>query len=763
MGKLRAIIVFTIALVFAVQLHVIAQVAKPGNIMSKKFSDNEQLEYVWINDDGNYAALTFEDQYWGISIDGAKTLWTRKLQDDYDYKTALMTWMSPTEIVIALDKELEWIDFPTGKSLGKVKLYGEGLEDLKVKDVTGTSWGAENHRVHRHGNVLFVPFSDGYALYDLKNKKELFHSEERLDEYRREFWGNTMLIHGSMDTAVLVDVTEPRVIYRHNMDGEKIDVTLYQTMVRYKDAALLMIKDNMLCVNAATGKRIGMLGIEPDECETYVPLIVNGTLHLLVQEEEKLKLCDISTGKTVWSLKKSTDVIGTMMEAWTLPNGDILMTSQNEDDEIFAIRLATSNGARKWQQRIAAAEHSFKSGHQFSPGLTFGKTVPSMRYWNNFTLDSTGVQTYYSQFGGEALKIHTDEEFMTLLSNGEVHEGAKAHSLCRYLGVINNELILSPIGRLRKAWDGKVSEEEDDGEGILKVDIETGKIKSAMAIPFVKNHETQKFDVYNHFKPDRIENGTVLFGTHTLVLIKKDGTIDTLGFSVEDDDEFAVMDFGSDYFTIKYETPEEKHIIWKVYVTPQGFKRELMGMSESDKYISVFFDTTHVPVTLRWFNDALEAFPVMSEIPKTWPKPLWRFSEDQLEKMDLGSLDVDYTRNDSRGIHPFKDVVYLLGENALGVIDAKTGCTKTLKWQGWQKSAAVKYDCELFTLMPGGVMFDMGSDIGIVKSGTGCTLDVIGYTDSQRADQVVVYTLKTSTVLVVDTDENTLNAYRITP
>lgn len=736
----------------------------PGNVMSKVYSSEEDLESTTISDDGKYAIIEFTDQIWGISIADGKTVWTRKLKDEYKRKGECIEWINPHEATIPTEAGLEWIDVETGKSLAIVPFLGEGLSELAYQagDVQRGTWPIEAKRL---GYIMLVPFDNGYQIFDLKARKELYRSTEELDLLRIEYWGTTVFIHGDMDTGLIVDIQNPRILVKHSMEGEKIDWAVYQNLFRYKNQIAVFTEENAVCYSAETGKRIGILGFDPEDMDSYSVVLLRDSLCFLAKNEEFLRLYNAGSAKLMWSSNAGMAERGLLAYAWPLPDGNLLAEFVNSDDEISLVKFDASTGTIKWEKRMVQSSGEFESGHRFSTSVkfSFGTTanVPIFGY-RPVIVDSIGRQTYYSQVDIDSARPFEEWEFVSVLNSSIVHEASKGVGILRYLGTYGNEILVKSSGNVRKAWDGKISENDYDAEGVIRIDAETGKVKAFTPVPFVQHLGNEDANVTRSGRPSPTENGTVILGTHTVVLIRTDGVIDTVGFPVKDEGSLDLDDFGKDYVTIDYEDEDEKRYEWKVVLQPNGIKKELLGVSDTKGTFAPFSDTTFVPVSLRFIGGKLEGYPVMSEIPKQWPKPLWTITSEQLEKIGLEDvIDASMYWN-ATGVIPYKDVIYILGGSGLGVVDPKTGCFNSIAWEGYNSKVDSKVDLKRFGYkLLNGAVFDLGDDVGIVKVGPGCELKLIGYTDEDRTDLKVVYSTASSTLMIVDQGQNKLDVYQI--
>lgn len=733
-----------------------------GNVLSQKFPTEDDLEYVTISNDGKYAIVGFEDKIMALSIHDGKTLWTRKYKDNYDGMHDCVTWVSPYEVTVPTETALEWVDLPTGKVIASVPFIAPGLEELvnkgaKYADLT---WSV---RPRRLGYILLVPFEKGYQLFDLRSRKEFFRSKEELSEIHLEWWGTSVLMYGDMETAIVMDIDQARVLAQHKVEGAEFDTKNYQNIVRYRDQVALITEEEVYCYDGATNKRTGILGFDPDDVDSYHAVLVNDHLYFLTKSEEFMRLYDIASAKMVWSVSKGMKEAGELVDVWPMPDGTLLVELDHSDDTYWLSKLELNTGNPVWEKRIV------KSNSDFEPGLTYSKPLmtlfgqkPLPQLYAPIRTDSLERQTYFTQLSIDSARQVPDWRFVNLMSNEFIHRKSVCVGYVRLISVIGQEIILQSVGEVQQAWDGKISENEYDAEGVLRLDLQTGAVKGFTKIPFFKHLNYTDINVRMSSIPWEVENGWMLLGTHTVANLRLDATLDTTGFLVDDEKSISAHDFGKDYVSFYYKDDDDDHYDWKVTATPNGLRRELIGNGHEQDAFHVFDDTTFVPATLRWIDGRLEGYPVMDQIPKQWPKPMWTVSREQLEKIGQDDAMDDDLARDAAGIFSYKDFIFVLGKEGLGVIDPKTGCMKTIEWEGYDQGAAFKYPIKRFGYnMDHAAMFDLGDDVGMVSLGPGCDVKLIGYLNESRSDLKVVYTEQARTMLVINTVQNTLDVFQI--
>ena len=751
-----------------------------GNLLSKVFPDDLDLEGVSMSEDGKYAVLVFEREIWGISIDEGTTLWTRKLQDDYDRKFDVVQWISRSEVVIPTDTDIEFISFPDGATKGKIRVPGDDMGSL-METIPDVVEGTDRIEVERFGNLMIIPFDDGFQVIDLLARKVLLDATEELDDIRHDFWGRYMMLWGDMDDFWVFDLLEPRLIKTfkngtYKTEGPSLEKDVYQRFLVVDGVLAVFFDDEIASFSAQDGGLKGTIGVDATSCDTYHPLITAAGPKLLVQIEERLSSYNLLTGKQDWSLPLG-DTWGVLMEAWTLDDDDILMTRIGEDDFIFVSRVDPTTGKTRWERRVVASEYGYESGHYHS--VSFGEYMSaqflgnrnallssSQKGFRNFILDSLGVQTFYSQHAIDSVGPWTEKDFLTLLTENCIHEEASAHGVVRFLGVRSEKLAFLAQGRVHPAWENGEPDMNEKGEGLIVLDPKTGSVVSATHIPMFKEADKDKFALFWTHHPISTAHGDVIVGTHSVIRVSPDLKVDTINCNTEE--RVKRVDVGMSYVTVSYEDPDGAWWLEQVDYTGPSLKRTIMGVGVDEKVFAVSTDTSFARVTLRYIDGKIEAYDPMHEIPKKWGTPRWVLSEDQLDKLDLGDFDcediqsMDFTRNNFEGIVQGDRGIYVRADNALAVIGYKDGCVQRMDWEGYTLSSleTVKR-LKWFREMPGGVLFDLSNDIGVLQLTGDCSFDVMGYQEVSRSDIRLVYTDLTSRVMICDLDRNRLDVIQL--
>lgn len=738
----------------------------PGNVASKTYSREDGLVNCHISSDGLYAIIQFEKHIACISTSDASTIWTREYKSEYELKGHCIAWMSIHEVVVPTEAGLEWVDASNGKTLVLAPFLEGGLDKLLFQG-RNESENSYQIRPRRFGNVLLVPFTTGYQLFDLVNRREFYRSEEALDVIHIEHCGPSVLLYGEMDTAIVFDVDRSRILAKHSVDEEGIDRCRYKNLIRHKEQLAIFTETNVACYNGVSGARTGVIECDLDDMDTYDVLLLNDDVVLVTSDDYILNVYSIGRAKQLWTSTYGEARRSAPTDVWPLSDGSIVVAMFDEDFIQTLVRFDGSTGKILWEKRLV------KYGRKGRPGLAYQKVFslgmekksydkPKLQVYSPVVLDSVGKQTYYSQQVADSTRPYQEWEFMSLLNRKFVHQERYANAMVRFLGQYDSELIFQTVGDLRKTWEGAESETEYDAEGIVRLAANTGDVGTFTPIPFLRDLKQDGLNVAPYFWPIPIESGSVIMGSRNVVLLRLDGRLESIDFPMNGDNRIGLDDVGKDYVSFSYKDDNKNTAYWRALFSSTGIKRELMGYCHECDVFDQFSDSSFVPVTMRFTEGQLEAFSVMSEIPSTWPTPLWKLTKDQLSVTGIEGVEVNAGNDGSEGIYPYKNKIYILGKDALGVVDATSGCLNTVAWEGYDKSNSEKFNVKGFIpKMKNGVLYDMGSGVGILKLGQGCEATLIGSNNESRKDLVISYSSQTDMLFIIDVVDDRLDIYQI--
>lgn len=736
----------------------------PGNVFSQTYSREDGLVNCSISNDGLHAIIQFDKRIECLSTSNATKIWSREYTNESELKGHCIIWTSNHEVVVPTESGLEWVDANRGTVLAFVPFLVEGLDKL-LHQASKQTENSYQIRPRRFGNVLLIPFTTGYQLVDLVHRRELYRSDEVLDMIHIEHCGPAVLIYGEMDTAIVFDADEARILAKHSVADEPIDRCRYKNLIRHKDQVAIITESNVVCYNGATGVRTGILKCDLDEVDTYDLIVLKDDLVLVTSAENILGAYSVGETKLLWTSSYGEAKRSTPTDVWPLPDGSIIVAMFDIEFVQTLVRIEGSSGRIIWEKRLV------KFGRKGRPGLAYQKVFslgfekkqhdkPKPQVYSPVVLDSVGKQTFYSQQALDSTRPYHDWEFISLLNQKFVHQDRYADAMVRYLGQYDSVLVFQTVGDLRRMWDGAESETEFDAEGIMRIAASTGSVASFMPIPFARDYS--RLNVALSFWPIPVESGSLILGSRNVSLLKLDGSLVSTEFPLTGKNSIRYDDVGRDYVSFSYKDDNKSTSYWRVTFSSTGAKRELMAYCYKCNTFGQFLDSAHVPVTMRLTDGQLEAYSVLTEVPSSWPTPLWKLTSDQLEATGIDGVDVGDDNRGSEGIYPYEDKIFVLGRDALGVIEARSGCLRTIPWKGYNESNSKKYRTYGFVpRMKHGVVYDTGNEVGFVKLVQTCDATLIGSNTEPRKDLFLAYSLQTELLFVIDTVDDRLDIYQI--
>lgn len=738
-----------------------------NSLWTKTFSKEEGIENILLSPHSKYAILGFGFQMSCVNTIDGKVLWSKRYDEDYTGKHDLVCWVDSSTVIVPTNKTIDWVEASSGKILGSVPLLSETLEGLKIE---GGSYqgGFIALKPKRFGNVLFVPFEEGYYLLDIVDKKILHKNTEEPERIFVEHWGNHVLFYShDMDEAVVFNSVERKIVYKHSRDIEEFESMLYQHMIQHNNALALFLNDNLLCVNSATGKKIGTIELEVGDLFNYSPIVLDDKLFLLVQQDEELNLYDIQTAKKVWTAAATEDE-AKLMKAYTIGDNQILAFTFSNDEQMFVRSIDGKKGTTNWNRLLCEADYEYNPGIRYeivrasTGGMYAGSVIVSNRGYGTYKLDSNNVHTYFKQTGHDSTAPYNERMRTHLFANDCVRMEEKSGVQGMLLYENPTTLVLGILGHVNAAW-GKEVEDDENGEGVLVLNKATGAVQSVTRVPFKRDKEATKILfssaplLYNNVKTYRYPTGTVLFGSHTIAHVDETGKVDTLGFNSKD---ISRNDVGVDYISISTSSEDEdQYATWKIKLEGGKLGRSLISMSDESGYLSIRSDTTYQELTLRYNaeDNKLSAYEIMSDIPQKWPAPKWSLSSDDIKKLNVGEFHYD-NANIVAGIRHDKKRTYILGEEGLGVIDNATGCATSVKWDGEGENTG-GFKRGLITI-DDYIVFQLNSDIGI-GSVDNCKVTMKGRASGEDEKILMVFDEHYKIFLFMNAESNRVDLYKL--
>lgn len=287
--------------------------------MSMNFVQSDELLNIVSNDDASMVLVVMEREYRCIAIPSGEVKWKRNLAEKYRHRLDTLYWLDKATVLIPMDRALVWVDAVTGSTLDSV-LFPDGQTMLNLFPRTsGFMHGAEDIKPYRHGNVLFLPLGDGFALFDLKNRKLLYNTAQDISRFRRDLWGSMMLITSNMDSALVIDYETPRLVAKIQQDVATINPIVYQRLVHHAEAFFIVGASTITCFNSTAGKEIGVLRFGENNVHDYVPFVHDDTLHIVVQTTDSTLIYNVAKARTTWAA--SLKEFGALHDAWSLLDG----------------------------------------------------------------------------------------------------------------------------------------------------------------------------------------------------------------------------------------------------------------------------------------------------------------------------------------------------------------------------------------------------------------------------------------------------------
>ncbi len=634
-----------------------------------------------------------------ISDDG-KTLilFTKKSFQCYDATTGTLRWSRDLEkyipgfsgkfinnsiFVYGLGNQYEFIDVNSGKTVKTLPIIGESWKDLRwdSKALPET----DTLKPHFWGNVGIFYWDDGFQLIDLEKQTILYQSSEPIKVVKYETDGDMTMIWSrrGADTAYFLDTKNNKIAYKIGTSSNGINGSVYKHFFVQGDQMLIMLDKNFASVNLPTQHIDALIPVSPDDPDVYIPVAGNNALYLLTSDHNKQTLYDGKSGAQMWQTKE--DEIPGLAEQFTLidqTGNDGLLMSYHKDGKIGISKVNMKTGAIAWTKILAEQDGSYAPGHHKSSStLAILKTVALTIVTNAVNRGLSRAGSYNSRSGWGAsnnnsfnsMNQHAPNIAGALASTNVNQESA---GFVKVLEIGDGKVSLLLGGKMYTELS-KTSRDNYDGEGFVILSLADGSVIKNMPCPIIAKSSDKK-NAAKDLTATPIGPTNVVVGAHDVYVLYGD-KLESFNFGEEN-----VTSIGSDDIQVQFvcNHDDDYYDYWSIEPTPTGAKKTLLARSTKNNL--VFQGTSAFASTLNIDKKAIEAYPLMTGDAAAKPaftNPSWKLTEDDLDKLDVGSLAKNASNSDSiQGIRVSGNDLYLMGSDKIGKVTINQTCRWANKW-----------------------------------------------------------------------------------
>jgi len=734
-----------------------------GNLWSATFKDDAQNGS--LSKDGAHLLVYHGDTLLCLDVPTGKRLWTRPYKDVTRTQHLLTQFTKPGEAVIAGTNSLIWVDLANGKELASVPVIGEVDDMTMALPPANTEYDTIQPVVF--GDLMVVWYSDGTQVIDLPGRKVLYQSKDDPSKLKMEKWFSTMMIDTESDTTIFVDGTRRAVVYKHDNDAFPLSTDLYQRFFEHKDLLVVLTETNMIVVDKNKAAKIGTLLVSPEKTENFIPIVLDDKLYVLATLEESHQFFDVASQKMLWSIPRK-DLDGIMDQTTLMSSGDMLVQWFDEKDFLWISKVSPTTGKVAWSTRLVEQEGGYEAGHiKASNALATIASYAAASMLNNMTQNNSsalarrpynvgpgGILTYNGRALASTIdKANLGNETMSGLTSRKINRKRKTNALLKVVGVDGDRIHVLVMGEAHQAWKGGEPSSNLDGEGLLTLDASTGKVVTFSPQQLFAKHDKKDFNLYLHGETVETSNGLVAIGASSMCHATNKGAITSLSF---DTDDLQVLDSRPTYVVVYCEDKKGDHQLWYVDCSTPALKRTLMMYSD-DLCEGVTKDTTDFRKTITLFKGTVKAYQPLAALPTASDTPVWTISEAEIDKMGIGSFDADSIFGTRHGVRLHGEHVFFLGDDGMAIVDQATGaCRQHREWD-----ASFKFKRDGVVLLKNAAYYQFDDESGMIGLKSGCDVSILAQEKFNHLKGSMLLHRETGTCVIVNSEENTVNAYRV--
>jgi len=595
---------------------------------------DEDVKSQFFLEDGKYFFVRAKDYLYLFDGEGGKQIWSTQVPN-YEKKGPNIKWDDNKKYIVSNgNKELICYDVYTGKILWQQK-----YQDINQSDFLGYDELAEGAMLQYGDMDIMINLETGHELWRGKHEANGDRKGKDLPTFWSTRWNtDNRILFATSDGLVLIDAKTGKDLWKKEADLSKEENV--KPVTYYGKNALIMYDNDMIgFVDLVNGKELWTKKTKIGDIQGYFTIKnVNGTDYLLLSFDDTQAMVNLTSGTIAWETKPA-ELIGMMKQYRIMDEGKNLLCylkqkrkSGDEKGTYFILcKLEMATGKVLYKEKIAFTD--------WSASLSIAKSLLGVQakiidFLGHTNAMSKVLDPYLeeSRYGFDVTEYSVDDDVVFLIRGDKGSENME-----------------NPLTR-----DG-------DGEGIVRINLETGKVAYRSYFPLNKtNFKLWGADFDYDAAPKPIVQGDNLFvvGAERMVSVNlKTGQINwkidqDLGFptSLHLYDNTLFLKVGHQAFDVSIDAksgdinakkawnkdpyrlyaidPADGKVIWKT-----DFKNDAgLGMKDNQAFIDTLTKTFYGA-------DEKEMFAVQLS-RDGGGKKLWSLKFD--DDMKVGNLDHEH-------------------------------------------------------------------------------------------------------------------------
>ncbi|MBI5474747.1 MAG: PQQ-binding-like beta-propeller repeat protein [Ignavibacteriae bacterium] len=490
---LRATPLVLVLLTLSLQPALIAG-KNPHNVWT--LETKEDVEAKYFIDDGKYFFVRAEDWLHFFDGENGKEVWRLQVPD-YERAGLHVLWNKNKYIVSNENEELMCYDVYTGKILWQQKYPDIDQDDFKDYDS------------NEAGIILWY---DNIGLcVDFDNGKELWRRKIKLAEGANLFWswGDDFkrFLFATNDGLLLLDAETGKELWKKEDNADLSSEQNVRPVTFYGATALIMYDNDVIgFLDTKNGKELWTKKENIGDIEGYSKIEkAGGKDWLLLSFDDTQTMVDLSSGKIAWETKPD-QLIGVLTDYEVMDGGKNVLcylqqkrkSGKESGTYLILVKIEVATGKIHYKEKIAFTD--------WAPGVGFlnfvSKVLTGDKLMDEYDF---GFRFQEFEYGGDAVFVIRGDKGTKQMAN--------------------------PLTR------------EDDGEGIVRINKNTGKVVYRSYFPVNKGaggwFTAANFDINAAPAPTVFRDNMYIVGAERIVCTNlKTGKIvwkidDDLGFPID--------------------------------------------------------------------------------------------------------------------------------------------------------------------------------------------------------------------------------------
>jgi outer membrane protein assembly factor BamB len=451
-------ILLLLIFIFSAPLHIPAVAAEESHkVWTIKTEENVKSKY--FLDDGKYFFIRAKEYLYLFDGENGKQIWTTEVPH-YEKEGPNIMWDNNKKYIVSSSKgELICYDVYTGNILWQQK-----YPDIDQDDYLGYDELAEGVLLQYKKMYLMVDFGTGYEMWRGRYDPNSKRYGNNLPVFWPSRWkADNRILFATSDGLLLIDAKTGKELWKKGVDlttEENVKPVTY-----YGKNALIMYDNDMIAfVDLINGKELWTKKTKIGDIEGYFTIKnVNGIDYLLMSFEDTQTMVNLTSGTIEWETKPG-ELIGIMKEYRVMDDGKNLLCyvkqkrkSGSESGTYFILyKLEMATGKVIYKEKIAYTDWSATLSVVKS---LLGVQAKILDFFGKTNAMSKVVDPYIEQsrYGFDITEYMVDDDAVFLIRGDKGSENME-----------------NPLTR-----DG-------DGEGIVRINLETGKVAYRSYFPLNK-------------------------------------------------------------------------------------------------------------------------------------------------------------------------------------------------------------------------------------------------------------------------------------